>query len=149
MSVSRDVDMTSYVPGLNPKFVQHVYEKRRREARRKMREAMKPYLLRDCNAHVLLWNEFRQRTPVFVPNRVETIIREVAAKHGVSVEAIKGRRKDNGIVAIRHEAMVRAYLEAEDLSLPQISRIFKRDHTSLLHAVQKAGVWRNPGRQGQ
>lgn len=70
------------------------------------------------------------------------IIRVVATKHGVSVTDIKSQTRTLHIVEARHEAMALVYRLRPDLSLPAIGRIFNRDHTSILHAVRKAGVWR-------
>lgn len=67
----------------------------------------------------------------------ERIIKAVALKHNVQVAAIMGPSKSGRIVAIRHEAMVRVYQARPDLSLPQIGKLFDRDHTSVLHALRK------------
>lgn len=70
------------------------------------------------------------------------LIRSVAQKHGVSVAAIKGRAREQSIVAIRHEAIGLTYKLRPDLSLPQIGRVFNRDHTTVLFAVRKLGIQR-------
>jgi chromosomal replication initiation ATPase DnaA len=70
------------------------------------------------------------------------IIAEVAERHGVTIESILGFRRDRRAVAARHEAMAEVYVKCEHLSLVQMGMLFKRDHTSCLHAVKKAGVWR-------
>lgn len=72
---------------------------------------------------------------------VAEIIKEVAEKHGVTPAQILGPRRSYPIVAARHEAMAQAYLERPDLSIVQIGRQFKRDHTTLLSAAKKMGVW--------
>jgi chromosomal replication initiation ATPase DnaA len=47
------------------------------------------------------------------------------------------------IVAVRQAAMADVYVLCPHLSLPQIGRLFGgRDHTTVLHAVMKMGVWR-------
>lgn len=68
------------------------------------------------------------------------LIRLVASKHGVTVSAIKGSARHRAIVAIRHEAMAFVYKLRPDLSLPQIGRVFNRDHTTILHAVRKLEI---------
>lgn len=73
---------------------------------------------------------------------VKSIIRMVADKHGLSVDAILSQRRDRLTVAARHEAIVTAATLREDLSLPALGRQFKRDHTTILHALRKAGVRR-------
>lgn len=72
---------------------------------------------------------------------VEAILREVALKHGIGVDDIRGRRCYRKYTKARHEAMARVYTERPDLSLPQIGRLVGgRDHTTVLHAVKKMGV---------
>ncbi|MBZ9807675.1 helix-turn-helix domain-containing protein [Mesorhizobium sp. ESP-6-2] len=70
------------------------------------------------------------------------LIKSVADKHCITVDDIKGYGRSDVITAIRFEAIALVYSERPDLSLPQIARIFNRDHTSILHAVEKAGVYR-------
>jgi chromosomal replication initiation ATPase DnaA len=70
------------------------------------------------------------------------IIRLVATRHGVSVADIKAATHVLHIVAARHEAMAMVYTLRPDLSLPAIGRIFARDHTTVLSAVRKLGVYR-------
>lgn len=82
------------------------------------------------------------RTPVM------EIIRQTAAAYGLRVSDIRGPRGNKDVIAARHTAMARAYAERPDLSLPAIGSFFKRDHTTLIHAVKKMGVWRNPGTPG-
>lgn len=74
---------------------------------------------------------------------VADLIGFIAAKHGVTISAIKGESRQDVIVAIRHEAMALVYVRRPDLSLPAIARFFgNRDHTTILHAVRKMGVYR-------
>lgn len=77
---------------------------------------------------------------------VSEIILAKAIEHGITPGDIMGKSRQQKIVNARHEAMAEAYVERPDLSLIQIGRHFKRDHTSVLHAVKVRGVWRNPGR---
>lgn len=65
------------------------------------------------------------------------IIMEVAIAHGVSYEDILGRSRARHLVAARHEAIYEVRKRRPHLSLPQIGRIFKRDHTSILHALRR------------
>lgn len=65
------------------------------------------------------------------------IIRTVANHYKLKQTAIKGSRRSKPLVTARHIAM---YLLKEDLSLPltEIGKWFSgRDHTSVLHAVNK------------
>ena len=72
---------------------------------------------------------------------VEDIIKQTAAAFGVRPADILGPRRDRNSVAARHMAMARAYVERPDMTLPELGRLFKRDHTVLLHAAKKMGVW--------
>lgn len=74
---------------------------------------------------------------------VGDIVRAIALKHMISPAIIIGPRRDRAAVAARYEAMALAYQRRPDLSLSQIARYFgNRDHTTIIHAVQKMGVWR-------
>jgi hypothetical protein len=86
---------------------------------------------------------------------VKDIIRRVALRHGLPIGLIKGNRRSKHIVAARHEAIVEAALARPDMSLPELGRQFGgRDHTTILHALRKAGIYRNtknfrPGTTGK
>lgn len=78
-------------------------------------------------------------------SRVPTIdlLKSVAEKTGVSIDDMKGARRDRKVVAARHAAIAAIYESRPDLSLPQIGRIFGgRDHTTIIHAVRKMGASR-------
>ena len=74
------------------------------------------------------------------------LIRAVARRHGVTVREIMGRRALSHLVAARRAAIVAIYDNFPD-SLPQIGRLFGRDHTTILHHVRAAG--RAPRKGGQ
>lgn len=82
--------------------------------------------------------------PVDPPRQsVHSIICEVAKRHGISPLDITGRSRALPIVEARRAAMIETYLTRLDLSTPSIGREFGgRDHTTVLHAVRKAGVYR-------
>lgn len=73
---------------------------------------------------------------------VLSIIARVAGEHGYTVEQVLAYDRRRGMVACRQAAMVEAYLRRPDLSFLQIARVFRRDHTTILHAVQKLGAVR-------
>jgi chromosomal replication initiation ATPase DnaA len=56
---------------------------------------------------------------------------------GVAWEDIIGVRRTRDLIKPRHLAMAAVYEQRKDLSLPAIGRIFHRDHTVILHAVDK------------
>ena len=71
------------------------------------------------------------------PLSVETIQETVAGYYGISVEEMKGKRRDKHIVLPRQVAM---YLIREEIamSLPAIGHAFgDRDHTTVLHSYEK------------
>jgi len=87
-----------------------------------------------------------QDLPDFVPHEgfcmperkipVMEIIAGVAATHHMPVAAILSPRRDRQAVSARFDAIVAVRNEHPGLSLSQLGRIFKRDHTSILHCLQ-------------
>ena len=72
----------------------------------------------------------------------EQIIREGVKGTPFTVEDIKGPTRYKAIAQLRQLLMGKVYLECPHLSLPQIGKAFGgRDHTTILHAVQKLGLW--------
>jgi chromosomal replication initiator protein len=68
---------------------------------------------------------------------IEAIISAVAESTGVSATEIIGDKRSRPVVESRHVAMYLAR-ELTDLSLPKIGERFgNRDHTTVLHAVEK------------
>ncbi|WP_179119546.1 helix-turn-helix domain-containing protein [Ensifer adhaerens] len=79
---------------------------------------------------------------LFERRPVRAIIEEVLGAYpGVRFEEIIGVGRERRLVEPRHRCMTAVYDERPDLSLPALGRIFRRDHTSVLHAVNK----REPG----
>jgi chromosomal replication initiator protein len=71
-----------------------------------------------------------------VPLGPENIIRTTAAAYGFSIEDVLSSSRRQPLVLCRQIAM---YLcrELTDLSLPKIGEHFNRDHTTVLHSVEK------------
>jgi chromosomal replication initiator protein len=68
---------------------------------------------------------------------IEHIISVVSTTTGISVTEIRGDKRSRNIVLARHLAMYLAR-ELTDISLPRIGERFGgRDHTTVLHAVEK------------
>lgn len=61
----------------------------------------------------------------------------------VSFSDIVGPRRTRELVEPRHRCMVAVYTERADLSLPQIGKIFERDHTTIISALRKFNVKRS------
>ncbi len=71
-----------------------------------------------------------------VPLGPETIIRTTAQAYGFSIEDVLSSSRRQPLVLCRQISM---YLcrELTDLSLPKIGQHFNRDHTTVLHSVEK------------
>jgi len=79
------------------------------------------------------------RKPMTASWRVKLILNAVAHKYrhtGVTVNDMKSPRRDRAIIPARFEAIWRIKHKTM-LSLPQIGRIFNRDHTTIIHAIRK------------
>jgi hypothetical protein len=75
---------------------------------------------------------------LFSRRPVREIVEEVLAHYpGIRWEEIIGVGRERRLVEPRHRCMSAVYEERTDLSLPALGRIFHRDHTSVLHAVNK------------
>lgn len=66
---------------------------------------------------------------------VKEIIIQTAACHGLTYEDIVGPSRYRNVIKARHEAMKIAYAVRQDMSTVQLGNQFKRDHTTILHAV--------------
>lgn len=79
----------------------------------------------------------------FVGKSMRRPVREIAEGvledfPGVTWDMIIGRRRSQHLIKPRHLCMYAVHMEREDLSYPQIGKIFGgRDHTTVIHAVNK------------
>jgi chromosomal replication initiator protein len=66
---------------------------------------------------------------------IDRILEKTAKKYGVSVDDIKGTKRTKEIAFARH---VSIYIirKMTDMSLPQIGKLFKRDHTTILSSLK-------------
>jgi hypothetical protein len=64
------------------------------------------------------------------------IIEETARLHGLTSRDLVSQSRRKELVRARQEAMYRCASETEN-SYPRIARAMKRDHTTVLHGVQK------------
>lgn len=152
-----------YRPGLNPAFVRKVMERKRKEEEQKRlrkekadaekaRKKFEAAMLREQQkrereerereerakaslANVL--NQYREIIVLGVKRSVKDIIHETAQLCRVSVDDIMGRSSQKRIADARHLAMYRIRKERPDMSLPQIGRVFDRDHTTVIAAIRK------------
>ena len=66
---------------------------------------------------------------------IAQIAAEVADKHRISLFDLRSHRRSQPLVWARQEAMYRCRTETSK-SYPQIGRFFRRDHTTVIHAVE-------------
>jgi hypothetical protein len=74
------------------------------------------------------------------PFGAKKIIAHVAQKNGFTSDDILGKVKSSRLVVARWEAIKLVQEMNPKWSLPKIGRIFKRDHTSILHALREMGA---------
>jgi hypothetical protein len=91
-----------------------------------------PRVERQHDAHVRLWLD-RQAAPI------KAFIGDFAAPYGFTHEDIVGHAKPKPLVRCRHAAMVAVWTQFRP-SLPEMAKLFNRDHTVVLHALRKLGV---------
>lgn len=72
---------------------------------------------------------------------VDYVIRIGCRDTCFTIGDIKGAHRNRKLVALRQKLMVKACVECQHLSLSAIAKIFNRDHTTLLHALRKHGVY--------
>lgn len=63
------------------------------------------------------------------------LLKEVSAKHGFSEKQVLSANRSKPLVACRQELFYRLNVE-EGMSLAELGRLFKKDHTSVLWAVR-------------
>lgn len=69
----------------------------------------------------------------------DEIIKIVSIETGVEISSMKGRRRHSELVEARHLAMY-FVRNRTTLSHARIGRIFDKDHTSIIHAIQTVRV---------
>ena len=75
-------------------------------------------------------------TPIMTPReRNLTIIDHIASDYGYDRHDIIGKRRFKVLVEIRHECI--KFFREQGYSTPDIGRIMKRDHSTIVHALQK------------
>ena len=70
------------------------------------------------------------------PLTARSIVAEVSRKHHVSAKAIMSDSRMAIYIPARREAVMRMYVELGH-SLMRIGRLFKRDHTTILHMIRE------------
>jgi chromosomal replication initiation ATPase DnaA len=87
---------------------------------------------------------YRLAADVEDPQSAKEIITQVALRYGFRYSEIIGPSRNKAVVIARHQAMVEVRKRKPDYSVPMIARAFNRDHTTILHALNKAGVKSKP-----
>jgi chromosomal replication initiator protein len=93
-----------------------------------------------CVAEEVAIRQERAHSPKAQVKQVKQVIEAICAKHEIPYHEVMGRKRFAEIVAARHEAIVAVAEAFPWMSLPKLGRIFGRDHTSILHAMDKHGV---------
>ena len=68
--------------------------------------------------------------------QIRNLVRDICTLHGVTLNDIVGPFREARIVRARNEAIYQIR-HTFTLSLPQIGRIFHRDHTTIMHSIRK------------
>lgn len=59
----------------------------------------------------------------------------------LTVDTLLNPRRTRALVVPRHVVMWLTYKLCPHFSLPQLGRVFNRDHTTIMHAVRRAPTW--------
>jgi chromosomal replication initiation ATPase DnaA len=73
-----------------------------------------------------------------------SIVSEMAGQHRACMDALKGPSRKQSHFQPRAKAMLAMYREG--YSYPQIGRFFNRDHSSVMHACDRASTWERIGK---
>jgi chromosomal replication initiator protein len=84
--------------------------------------------------------QFGRPTP---KRKMASIAVEIASEHLLDVSAIRERGRAQRLYRPRAKAMLAMYREG--YSYPQIGRYFNRDHTTVIHACNRALLWERSG----
>lgn len=132
--------------GLNPEFVRRVHAKRREQriappvspiVDRRSPQSETQEVIDDMIARAI--ERFKNVRIVHVADKVPVadILASVVQETGVPRSMLFGPSRTRRVVEARFKA-IRAVADARpDLSTPCIGRLFRRDHTSILHALKK------------
>lgn len=95
----------------------------------------------EANEHANRIRRENCRTPVPRPQAsARELIELVAVWHGLTYDDIVGRANRRAWAQARRDAIVAIRRARPHLSLCQIGAIFRRDHTTIIHHLESAGV---------
>jgi hypothetical protein len=69
------------------------------------------------------------------------IISAIAESHNLTKADIIGHDRRAHVVVARYEAISAVHKTFPNWSYPVLGMIFNRDHTTIMHALKKLGVW--------
>lgn len=154
--LNEDAPSYQYRPGYNPQFLRRVMAKRKEEARqtalaneaaeREARRLAEEQLREARRAAAQAAREERAVEEYRVIDLskgsgkmpARTIIEHVSVAAGIPYAEIVGASRHRPIARARMTAMYEVRKLRPDLSLPQIAKIFRRDHTTVLYAIRRA-----------
>ncbi|UCA47718.1 helix-turn-helix domain-containing protein [Pseudochrobactrum sp. XF203] len=127
------VEDVSIYRGMNPKFVQRVWKKRRskqREHKTQTHNSTIPDVL--ISAELLVSLQFET---------FEELRMMAADLFNVPKETLDEKNRTVRVVRAKHAAICAAKIHWPDISLSALGREFFVDHTSALHALRKYGIY--------
>lgn len=71
----------------------------------------------------------------------QPIIDEVAMRHGITPFSIIDQDRRPHVLAARREAIAAVHKQFPTWSYPVLGRVFKRDHSTIMWALQCAGAY--------
>lgn len=101
------------------------------------------------NAHVIAYLRYKVDSELDACGRVyaeyvepkktmkEIVLEVLHEFKGISLDIVKGVRRDRKAVEARHMCMYEIKKQQPERSTPEIARFFNRDHSVVLHAVNK------------
>lgn len=72
---------------------------------------------------------------------IADLITATAQRHSISVVTLMGPDRTAPVLAARWAAMAAVHEAFPHLSLPRLGHAFQRDHTTILHALRRQGLW--------
>lgn len=90
------------------------------------------------NAHISAWKTWQREQADTMGSPLRCYIRDRATELGYTYADIVGHSRKIPLVAVRHRIMweIKAQVDPS-ITLPELGRLFRRDHTSTLWAVRK------------
>lgn len=71
-----------------------------------------------------------------------SIIRSFEQSHELDAGTIVGESRAKHVVPVRYKAIAEVAKMYPELSQSSLGRIFKRDRTTIIHALRKMGLWK-------